>query len=95
MTNAVDIDRLVDECINNLADDNIHSGAESLTDLARLWAKAWLGMKSFLDMRTYIINEASARTDAFFIQEKLQLAERKLQNERNNITGQKIITSVH
>lgn len=92
---AADIDRLVDQCIDNLADDNINTGAESLAELAGVWARAGLTYKSFLDMRTYIINEATARTDAFFIQEKLTIAERKLQNERNNITGQKIITTVH
>lgn len=86
------IDNLVDECIDNLASDSINSGAESLIELAHIWAKSGLGMRAFLNMRQFIINEASDRTDVLFISEKLKLAERKLRDER---TGTKIIVTVH
>ncbi len=85
-----DIDALIEECITNLTDDNINQGGESLEELARYWAKAGLTIKSFMDMRTYIINAAVEKTDAFFIQEKLKIAEQALRVKR---TGSVIITT--
>ena len=85
-----DIDNLIEECITNLCDDNIKCGGESLEELARHWAKAGLTLKSFMDMRTYIVNEAVEKTDAIFIKEKLELAERDLRVKR---TGSIIITT--
>lgn len=80
---ALDVDSLISECIDNLCSDSINQGAESLTELAHIWAKAGLTKQSFLDMRQFIVNQACERTDTLFILEKLKLAERKLQNERN------------
>lgn len=77
-----DINDLIDECIDNLADDNILVGATSLQELAIAWAKAGLTLESFLDIRQFIINQASERTDALFIQEKLKLSETQLKRER-------------
>lgn len=83
-------DRLIQECINNLADDNINIGGESLQELARYWAKAGLDQKSFMDMRTYIIESAKLKTDAKFIEEKLIVAEREIRAKR---TGSIIIVN--
>jgi hypothetical protein len=83
-----DIDALIEECITNLSDDNIKMGGESLQELAQYWAKADLTLKSFMDMRTYIINAAIEKTDAFFIREKLKIAEEDLRVKR---TGSIII----
>lgn len=76
------INDLIDTAIQELTDDNIHSGVGPLIELAQQFAKAGLGMESFLNTRQYIINEAIAQTDAFFINEKIKLAEREAQNER-------------
>lgn len=81
-------DQLIQECIDNLADDNINVGGECLQELARYWAKAGLEIKSFMDMRTYIIESAKQKTDAKFIEEKLIVAERNLRAKR---TGSIII----
>ncbi len=94
MSNGKWLDKLIDECIDNVASDDINSGAESLFELAGVWAKAGMPLTSFQDMRKFIIDQAKERTDSHFIDTKLKLAERKAQNERNNITGQKIITTV-
>ena len=83
-----DIDNLIQECITNLCDDNVKRGGESLEELARYWAKAGLTLKSFMDMRQYIINMAVEKTDTVFIQEKLKLAEQGLKTKR---TGSIII----
>ena len=76
------INDLIDTAIQQLTDDDIHSGVGCLTELATLFAKAGLGMDSFLNVRKYIIDAAIAKTDAFFITEKIKLAEREAQNER-------------
>ena len=73
---------LIDEAINALADDNPEVGAESLVELAHVFAKAGTGMKSFLNIRQHIVQEAIGRTSRPFIEYKLVAAERKLQNER-------------
>lgn len=87
----MEIDELIQECIDNLSDDSIGKGAECLVELAIKWAKAGLPQSSFNDMRKYIIEEAITRTDKLFIQEKLLLTERKLRDERN---GHKKIISI-
>jgi len=85
-----DIDNLIEECITSLCDDNIKVGGESLEELARYWAKVGLTLKSFEDIRKYIITRAIEKTDAIFIKEKLELAERDLRVKR---TGSIIITT--
>ncbi len=75
-------DAMIEECITNLADDDINKGGEALQELAIVWAKAGLGYKSFLDMRTYIIESAKMKTDAYFIDEKLRITEQALREKR-------------
>lgn len=87
-----DIDKLMEECITELSSDDIRKGGESLQELARYWAKASLTLKSFLDMRIYIIEQAKLKTDALFIEEKLKIHEQTLREQR---TGSKIIISIH
>jgi hypothetical protein len=76
------INDLIDAAIKQLADDDSNSGVGCLVELAQLWAKSGLGIESFLNTRKYIINEAIRNTDAFFITEKIKLAEREAQNDR-------------
>lgn len=83
-----DIDKLIEDCIDNLIDDDIKKGGDCLEQLAIHFANAGLTLKSFMDMRTYIINEAVEKTDAIFIKEKLELAERDARAKR---TGSIII----
>lgn len=85
------INDLIDEAITNLADDNVNVGAESLVELAQIFAKAGMTKESFMNIRKYIINEAIERTDAVFIKEKLKSAEKQLQENRCG-TVKRIIT---
>jgi len=78
----MDINDCIDQAIEALADDNINLGAEALEQLARQWSKAGLPQSTFADIRIYIIKEASERTDALFIAEKLTIIERELRNDR-------------
>lgn len=80
-----DINDVIDDAINSLADDNINCGAEALQELARSFAKAGQPIESFQNVRKYIIDEATARTDAFFIAEKLKIAEQELRQDRKII----------
>lgn len=82
------IDQLIEDCITELCCEQITNGAESLQELAQYYAKAGMGMQSFLDTRTYIINQAKEKTDALFIDEKLSLAEQK---QRELRTGTRFI----
>jgi len=86
------IDKLIEECIDNLCDDNINRGAESLQELAQNFAKGGMTQQSFMDIRTFIINQAKERTDALFIDAKLKLSEQFLREKR---TGSVIIQTSH
>lgn len=77
-----DINNTIDEAIMALADESISVGAEVLLQLATTWAKAGLPQESFQDIRQYIINEASDKTDALFIAEKLKIAEQAARTKR-------------
>ena len=77
------INDMIDEAINQLSDDNIKVGAESLLEVAQAWAKAGLSMQSFIDIRKYIITEAISNTNALFIKEKLEGAETLARQQRS------------
>ena len=81
----------IDEAIVHLCDDDPNQGAGALLEIAQMWAKAGLPQSSFTEVRQHIVNEAKARTDALFIDEKLLNAERLLQEQRN---GSRIITNI-
>lgn len=85
-------DNLINDAINDLAGDNITDGVESLIELADIFAKAGMPQQTFYDIRQHIIKEATARTDAVFIREKLVAAEKEHKRLGN---GDLIITSIH
>jgi hypothetical protein len=84
------INEMIDECIDNLCDDNAEYGAGSLVELAHIWAKSGLGIQSFLNTRLYIINSSIERlgtSATAFIHYKLQLAEQELTKTRIQTSG--------
>ena len=83
-----DINDVIDDAISSLVDDDINCGAEALQELAQTFAKAGQPQSSFQNIRKYIIEEATARTDAFFIAEKLKIAEQNLRQDRKIIIHQ-------
>ena len=88
------INELIDDCIDHLCDDNPEYGAGSLIELAQLYKKAGLGVKSYVNTRTFIIRSAIERlgTSATpFIQYKLQLAMQDAVKERNKSANINII----
>jgi hypothetical protein len=76
-------DILVDDAIDQLASDNVSDGVECLVALAHVFAKAGCGIQSFYDMRKFIIQQAIEKTDAYFIQTKVELAEKQLREFRD------------
>lgn len=77
-----EIDKLIDECINALVNDNASIAAEALASLAVFFAKAGMQMKAFLDIRKFIVDQAIEKTSALFISEKLLIAERITRESR-------------
>ena len=57
----MDVDRLIEESIDALADDNPAHGAERLVDLAKAFAVTAMGQVSFNNIRYYIIEKPKER----------------------------------
>lgn len=74
---------LIEQSIEDLASESVSKGAESLEELAVIFAKAGMYRSTFNDIRKHIVDQAKQRTDALFIEEKLKLAERKLTLKRS------------
>jgi hypothetical protein len=83
MTSPDDINALVDDAIVQLSSDNINEGVDCLFALAHVFAKAGCDMQSFLNMRKFIIEQAIGKTDAYFIQTKVELSEKQLREFRD------------
>ena len=76
------VDNLINDAINELADDDATKGAEALEELAQLWSSAGMSQEGFNDLRKHIINSAVRKTDAYFIKAKLEIHEQNLQQYR-------------
>ena len=91
MITDIELDKLMVSAINDLSSDNIHEGVESLVELAHIFAKAGMPIHIFEGIRKHIIDQASERTDALFIREKVKQAEKqhhRLKNSDLIITNQ-------
>lgn len=78
------IDRLMDESIKALADDNAHAGAECLVELAKAFARAGLRRSSFANIRKHLLQEAMKLDQCpLLIETKLIIAEKNLLRARN------------
>jgi hypothetical protein len=86
------INELVDDCIDDLCDDNAEQGAGSLIELAHIFARAGMPQSSFMNMREFIINSAVERLGTAatsFIHYKLQVAEQDAKKTRLLNSGAK------
>jgi len=80
----IDITKLMDDCIDALADDNVNAGAECLVDLANAWARGGMSQNSFNDLRKHLVQEAKKRDQCpQLIDTKLLIAEQNLRKSRN------------
>jgi len=78
------INKTIDQAIHALVNDSPEKSAEALQELAHIFANAGLSLKSFQDIRKFIINQASEQTSAYFIEEKVKAEEQILRNKRND-----------
>lgn len=84
------INDLIDEAINHLCDDSPDYGADTLVEIAHIFAAGGMPQHVFQNIRAHIINSAIERlgkSSTMFIHHKLQKAEQKLFQERRKISG--------
>ena len=81
-----EINEMIEEAVTHLVDDNPEYGAESLVELAYIFAKAGMPKESFNNIRQHIVKMAVEKTgDPGFIKMKLECAEKTLQEKRTTI----------
>jgi len=78
------IDDLISSCISFLENNRFLEAAENLQDIAVLWAKGGLPLKSFLDMKSYIVESARKTNPIDGLENKLLMAEKELKETRTN-----------
>jgi len=81
----MDINKLIDETIAELADDRVDAGVENLYELAIIWKSAGLPRESFADICGYIEQEAAKKSDETFVQIKIQNALIKIREQKHGI----------
>jgi len=81
----MDINKLIDETIDQLADDRVDSGVECLYELAIIWKSAGLTREDFADICGYIEMEATKKSDETFVQIKIQNALIKIREQKHGI----------
>lgn len=81
MTN---IDKLIEDAIDALADDNMNTGIDCMIELCAAFGKAGYKKASFNHLRQHIILEARRRDQCpVLIDTKLKLAEEQLRKIRD------------
>ena len=88
----MDIDKLIDDCIDELSDDRVDAGVENLYHLAIIWKSAGLTRESFADICGYIEKQAAAKSDETFVQIKIQNALIRIREQKH---GKIIMRPLH
>lgn len=87
------LDDLMNEITAHLVDGAPKDAAQGLFKLASYFAKAGMPMSSFLNMRKHLVDQAIETSgSAYFIDEKLRIAEEELTKIR---TGKSSLIIVH
>jgi len=81
----MDINKLIDETIDELADDRVDAGVENLYELAIIWKSAGLPRESFADICGYIEQEAAKKSEEYFISIKIRDALVKIREQKHGI----------
>ena len=88
----MDVDKLIDDCIDQLADDRVDAGVEALYELAILWKSAGFSRDDFAEICSYIEQQAAAKSDETFVQLKIQNALIKIREQKR---GRIIMRPLH
>ena len=79
----IDINKMIDECIDQLSDDRVDSGIDALYELAILWKTSGAGRQSWSDICEYIEREASEKSDETFVAIKIHNALVRVREKKN------------
>ena len=71
MTSVNKVDRLIQDCIEQLSDDRVELGVEALYELAGYWKSAGATRESFAEICQYIEREAAELSDSDFVKMKI------------------------
>jgi len=88
----MDINKLIDETIAELADDRVEAGVENLYELAIIWKSAGLSRESFADICGYIEQEAAKKSEETFVQIKIRNALVKIREQKH---GKILLRPIH
>lgn len=86
------IDDLIQDCIDQLADDRVDAGVDALYELAVAWKSAGLDADSWRDMCGYIEQSAIKKSDETFVQIKISNALTRIREKRN---GTPLLRPIH
>ncbi len=78
------IDELIEITIEQVRLGEMLNAAKGLMNLAKSFSETGMGMKSFLDIRLYVIEQAKKESNIKSINEKLNNAEKQLRRKRND-----------
>ena len=78
-------DQLIQDCIEQLADDRVDGGVEALYELAIMYKTAGAPRESFVDICQYIEQEATELSEETFVQMKIQNALVRIRESKRGI----------
>ena len=77
------IDRLIQDCIEQLSDDRVDLGIDALYELAIYWKTSGASRQSFSEICQYIEREAADKSDETFVQIKIHNALIRVREKKN------------
>lgn len=84
MSKSNEIDNLITSCILFLQNKRFLEAAGNLQSIAVAWSKCGMELKSFLDMKSYIIESARKESNTDDLENKLLSAEKELKKMRQD-----------
>ena len=79
----IDINELIDDCIDQLADYRVDSGVEALYELASIFKTRGMGAQFFMNVCNYIEQEAAKKSDETFVSIKIHNALVRVREKKN------------
>lgn len=77
------IDDMISDCIDELSDDRVDAGVETLYELAIMWKSAGLPRDTWVNICGYIEKQAAAKSDETFVQTKIHSALVRIREQKH------------
>ncbi|MCK5236098.1 MAG: hypothetical protein KAR06_03850 [Deltaproteobacteria bacterium] len=77
------IDDMISDCIDELSDDRVDAGVETLYELAIMWKTAGLTREDFAEICGYIEKQAAKKSEETFVQIKIRNALVKIREQKH------------